>query len=54
MKKKISDGAVYIRVGKGKVDTTEELVDGQLLVDFDSEGKVFGLRNSCERRHNQD
>lgn len=39
---KIKDGTVYIKVRKGEVDRTEEMVDGELFVDFDAEDNVLG------------
>lgn len=35
--------ALYVHISDKKVETTQELFDGQVYVDFDAEGKVRGF-----------
>lgn len=46
---KLKNVRVYIKVRKGEVDRTEEMVDGELFVDFDAEDNILGYEILVEK-----
>lgn len=35
--------AIYIKLGDGKVDSTTEVVDDRVMIDYDADGNVVGV-----------